>query len=159
MSAGDNRALPARDKHEKNGQQHPAHGNQPDPAELQKEVVAARAGLDRLVGELDRRRHALFDVRGQFRRHPLPLILCGLAVVAAIGGSITLYVVHRRRRNAWPRRVQRLRRSLAATIRHPDRNHDEPSAGHKIGVAGGTAAASVLAKALAQRLLHSNSGH
>jgi len=130
----------------------------PDPEELQQEVIAARAGLDRLVGELNRRRHAMLDVRGQFRRHPLPLILGGLAVAAAIGGTITLFVAHRRRRNAWPRRVQRLRRSVAAALRHPDRNHDEPSARHKIGVAGGTAAASVLAKAAASRLLRSFSG-
>jgi hypothetical protein len=130
-----------------------------DPAELQKEVLAARAGLDRLVGELDRRRHALFDVRGQLRRHPVPLILGVLAVATAIGGTIALIVARRRRHNAWPRRVQRLRRSIAAAIRHPDRNHDEPSARHKIGVAGGTAAASMLAKAATGRLLQSLRGH
>ncbi len=146
--------------HGKNGLAQPTGApHSPDPAELQKEVVAARDGLDRLVGELDRRRHALFDVRGQLRRHPLPLILGGLAVVAAVGGTITLLVLRQRRRKAWPRRVQRLRRSIAAAIRHPDRNHDEPSAGHKIGVAGGTAAASILAKAGAKRLLQSFSGH
>ena len=130
-----------------------------DPAELEREVVSLRAGLDRLLGELDRRRHALFDVRGQLRRHPLPVILGGLAVATAIGGTIALLVVRRRRRNAWFRRVSRLKRSVAATIRHPERNHDEPSARHKIGVAGGTAAASVLAKAVAQRLVHSVRGH
>ncbi|HXJ18651.1 MAG TPA: hypothetical protein VMT03_00345 [Polyangia bacterium] len=127
----------------------------PDPQELQQEVIAARAGLDRLVGELNRRRHAMFDVRGQLRRHPLPMVLGGLAVAAGIGGTIALLVVHRRRRNAWPKRVQRLRRSVAAALRHPDRNHDEPSARYKIGVAGGAAAASVLAKAVATRLLRS----
>jgi len=156
MSAGDKALAPGA----KNGHgQPPGPPHAADPEELQKEVVAARAGLDRLVGELDRRRHALFDVRGQLRRHPLPLLLGGLAVVAAIGGTITLLVVRQRRRNAWPRRVQRLRRSVAAAIRHPDRNHDEPSAAHKIGVAGGTAAASLLAKAAAKRLLGLSGEH
>jgi hypothetical protein len=120
-----------------------------DPEELQREVVAARVGLERLLGELNRRRHQFFDVR----RHPVPLILGTLAVTAAIGGVVTLFVLHRRRRNEWPRRVHRLRRSIAAAIRHPDRNHDEPTAAHKIGVAGGTAAASLLAKAATKRFL------
>jgi hypothetical protein len=150
MSA-DGKALTAPGK---NGHaQPPGPAQSSDPAELEKEVIAARAGLDRLIGELDRRRHALFDVRGQLRRHPVPIILGGLAVAAAVGGAITLLIVRQRRRDAWPRRVQRLRRSIAAAIRHPDRNHDEPSAGHKIGVAGGTAAASLLAKAATKRLL------
>jgi hypothetical protein len=131
----------------------------PDPADLQQEVVAARNDLDRLVGELDRRRHALFDVREQLRQHPLPLILGGLAVAAAVGGTIALFVVRARRRNAWPRRVQRLRLAIAQAIKHPDRAHDEPSAARKIGVAGGTAAASVLAKAVAQHLLQAAREH
>jgi hypothetical protein len=136
----------------------PSREENRDPEDLQKEVAAARAGLDRLMNELDRRRHAMFDVRGQLRRHPAPMILGSLAVAGVIGGAIALFIVHRRRRNAWPRRVQRLRRSIAAAIRHPDRNHDEPSAAHKIGVAGGTAAASLLAKAAMKRLLPSERG-
>jgi hypothetical protein len=141
-------------RHGKNGHAQPAappHSS--DPAELEQEVIAARAGLDRLVGELDRRRHALFDVQGQLRQHPVPIILGTLAVAAAIGGTITLLVMRQRRRSAWPRRVQRLRRSIGAAIRHPERNHDEPTAQHKIIVAGGTAAASLLAKAMTKRLL------
>ena len=35
---------------------------------LQREIETIREGLDGMVGELDRRRHRLFDVRGQFHR-------------------------------------------------------------------------------------------
>lgn len=137
----------------------PATPADADPADIQREVVAARADLNRLVGELDRRRHALFDVRGQIRKHPVPLILGALALLTAVGGTVALIVVRRRRQNAWPQRVQRLRHAVAQAIRHPDRAHDEPSAAHKIGVAGGSAAASALAKVAAQRLLQAARAH
>ncbi len=130
-----------------------------DPAELQKEVVAARHDLDRLVGELDRRRHAFFDVGAQIRRNPVPFILGGLALLTAVGGTVALIVSRRRRQNAWPQRVQRLRHALAEAARHPDRSRDQPSAAKKIGTASGTAIASALAKAATQRLLHTATAH
>ena len=130
-----------------------------DPATLQKEVVDARKDLDRLVGELDRRRHALFDIRGQFRRHPLPFILGGLALLTAVGGTVALIVARRRRHNAWPQRVQRFRRAIAEAARHPDQSHDQPSSAKKIGTAGATAVASALAKVGTQRLLEAVRAH
>lgn len=131
----------------------------PDPSDIQKQVVAARQDLDRLVGELDRRRHAMFDIRAQLRRRPVPFILGGLALLTAVGGTVALIVARRRRHNAWPQRVRRLRRAISQAVRHPDRSHDEPSSARKIGTAGGTAAASVLAKVATQRLLRVGSGH
>jgi hypothetical protein len=140
-----------------------SHGEEthrePEPAELQKEVVAARHNLDRLVGELDRRRHAMFDVRGQLRQRPVPFILGGLAVLTIVGGTVALAVLRRRRHNAWPQRVQRLRHAIAQAVKHPDRSHDEPSSAKKIGTATGTAVASVLAKAVAERLLQAARQH
>ena len=135
------------------------HKSEPDPSDIQKQVVAARQDLDRLVGELDRRRHAMFDIRGQLRRRPVPFILGGLALLTAVGGTVALIVARRRRHNAWPQRVQRLRRAVGQAVRHPDRSHDEPSPARKIGTAGGTAAASVLVKALTQRLLQAARAH
>jgi hypothetical protein len=132
---------------------------EPDPSEIQKQVVAARHDLDRLVGELDRRRHAMFDVRGQLRRHPVPFILGGLAVLTAVSGTVALIVARRRRHNAWPQRVQRLRHAIAQAVRHPDRSRDQPSAAKKIGTAGGTAVASALAKEATHRLLQGLRGH
>ena len=139
------------------GESHPAA--EPDPAELQKEVVAARHDLDRLVGELDRRRHALFDLRGQLRQRPVPFILGGLALLTAVGGTVALIVARRRRHNAGPQRVQRLRHAIGQAVKHPDRSRDQPSPAKKIGTAGGTAVASVLAKAVAERLLQAARGH
>jgi antitoxin (DNA-binding transcriptional repressor) of toxin-antitoxin stability system len=135
------------------------HRPDPDPSEIQKEVVAARHDLDRLVGELDRRRHAMFDIRGQLRRRPVPFILGGLALLTAVGGTVALIVARRRRHNAWPQRVQRLRHAIAQAVRHPDKSHDEPSASKKIGTAGGKAISSVLAKAATLRLLQASRGH
>lgn len=137
----------------------PAPPPDPDPAVLQKEVVEARNDLDRLVGELDRRRHAFFDIRGHIRRNPVPFLLGGLAVLTAVGGTVALIVTRRRRNNAWPQRVQRLRRAIAEAVRHPDRSRDQTSATKKIGTAGGTAIASALAKAATQRLLHKATAH
>ncbi len=134
-------------------------GVDPDPSEIQKQVVAARHDLDRLVGELDRRRHAMFDVRGQLRRHPVPFILGGLALLTAVGGTVALVVARRRRHNAWPQRVQRLRHAIAQAVRHPDRSRDQPSATKRIGTAGGSAAASALAKEATHRLLQAVWGH
>jgi hypothetical protein len=135
------------------------HPSEPEPAQLQKEVVAARHDLDRLVGELDRRRHALFDVPAKIRQRPVPFILGGLAVLTVIGGTVALVVLRRRRHNAWPQRVQRLRHAIAQAVKHPDRAHDEPSPAKKIGTASGTAVASVLAKAVAERLLRAARDH
>lgn len=139
------------------GEQHAA--GETDPSDIQKQVVAARHDLDRLVGELDRRRHALFDLRGQIRRRPVPFILGGLALLTAIGGTVALVVARRRRHNAWPQRVQRLRHAVAQAVKHPDRSHDEPSPAKKIGTASGTALASVLVKAAAERLLQAAKAH
>ncbi len=134
-------------------------GTTPQPSEIQKQVVAARHDLDRLVGELDRRRHAMFDVRGRIGRHPVPFILGGLALLTAVSGTVALIVARRRRHNAWPQRVRRLRHAIAQAVRHPDRSRDQPSAGKKIGTAGGSAVASALAKEATHRLLQAAWGH
>jgi hypothetical protein len=133
---------------------------EPDPAELQREVVAARNDLDRLVGELDRRRHAFFDVRANFWRNPVRFVLGGLALVTAAGATVALVVARRRRYNAWPQRMRRLRRAVAEVVRQPDRLRQprKPGTVRKLGLAGGGAVASTLAKAATQRLLRTARG-
>ena len=133
-----------------NGGQHP---EAPDPDALEREVLEAREGLDRLASELGRRGHALLDVRGQARRHPLTLVLSGLAVVAAIGGLSALLVRRHRRRNHWLTRARRWRREMAEAMKKPSELRRDPGPARKIGVAGGTAIASVVAKAAAERLV------
>lgn len=125
----------------------------PDPDALEREVLEAREGLDRLTTELGRRGHSFFDVRGQARRHPLTLVLTGVGLVAAIGGVTALLVRHHRRRNHWLARTRRWAHEMAEAMKKPSELRREPSATRKLGVAGGSAAASVLAKAAAQRLV------
>ena len=137
---------------ETNGGQHP---KAPNPEALEREVVEARADLDRLASELGRRGHALLDVRGQVRRHPLTLLLTGLAVVAAVGGVSALLVRRHRRRNHWLVRAQRWRREMAEAMKKPSELRRDPGPARKIGVAGGTAVASVVAKAAAEQLVRS----
>ena len=120
---------------------------------LQREVESIRSGLDGMVGELDRRRHALFDVRSQLRRHGVPLVALGAALLAIAAGGIALGVAHRRRRARLGPRLARLHRALRRMADQPGRVANSPTVGRRILGAGGAAAASVLAKKLASNLL------
>lgn len=129
-----------------------------DPADeadrLQHEVEAIRGNLGGLISELDHRRHEMFDIRGQVRRHVLPVAIGGALVVGLIAGGIALAVVRKRRRDALPSRLRRLRRAVARMIDEPDRvAKGDPNMALKIVTAGGTATASVLGKRLASRLV------
>ena len=52
---------------------------------LADDITTVRERLDALVDELDRRRHAAMDWRGQARRHARGLAVGALAVAAAAG--------------------------------------------------------------------------
>ena len=134
-------------------------GKEPGPAAtnenveaLQREIESIRTGLDGMVGELDRRRHTLFDVRSQLRRHAVPLIAIGAALLGIAAGGIALGVAHRRRRARLGPRLDRLHKALRRMVDQPGRVANSPSVGRKIVGAGGAAAASVLAKRLAGSL-------
>ena len=137
-----------------------AGGKDPGPAPtaenveaLQREIESIRTGLDGMVGELDRRRHALFDVRSQLRRHAVPLIALGAALLGIAAGGIALGVAHRRRRARLGPRLARFHEALRRMTDQPGRVANSPSVGRKIVGAGGAAAASVIAKRLAGNLL------
>jgi hypothetical protein len=117
--------------------------------ELQHEIESIRDDLAGMVGELDRRRHELLDLR----RHAVPLIAIGAALLAVATGGITLAVARRRRRARLGPRLERLREALERMIDKPNRVANTPGVGRKIVGAGGAAAASVLAKHLAKRLV------
>jgi hypothetical protein len=117
--------------------------------ELQHEIEVIRDDLAGMVGELDRRRHELFDVR----RHAVPLILVSAALLAIATGGITLAVARRRHRARLGPRLGRLREAVERMIDKPKRVANNPGVGRKIVGAGGAAAASVLAKHLAKRLV------
>ena len=110
------------------------------------EIDGLRGDLGALVSELDRRRHELFDVRLQVRRHPAVLI--GAAGVAALilGGLVALSVRSRRHERRPAIRVRDARRALARLLDHPRRVAAEPRVGTKVLAAVGAAAGSVLAR-------------
>jgi len=115
---------------------------------LQHDVEEIRGDLTSLVNELDRRRHNFFDVKRQMSRHALALVLAGVGVVGLAAGAWALAAYRRRRREAVGPRLMRLRQALARMIDKPDRVASSPSALEKIGVAGASAAISVLVKRL-----------
>jgi hypothetical protein len=117
--------------------------------DLQHEIEAIRDDLAGMVGELDRRRHELLDLR----RNAVPLIAIGVALLAVATGGITLAVARRRRRARLGPRLERLREAVERMIDKPSRVANTPGVGRKIVGAGGAAAASVLAKHLAKRLV------
>lgn len=57
---------------------------------LADEITTVRARLDQLVDELDRRRHAALDWRGQVRRHARGIVV-GTLALAAIAGVAVAY--------------------------------------------------------------------
>jgi hypothetical protein len=120
---------------------------------LQREIESIREGLDGMVGELDRRRHRLFDVRSQLHRNTVPLIAVGAALLGIVAGGIALGVAQRRRRARLGARVVRFQEALRRMIDKPARVANIPTVGQKIVGAGGAAAASVIAKRLAGNLL------
>lgn len=122
-------------------------------AELQRDIERIRGDLARTVGELDRRRHALTDVKGQLRRHPGPVVLVAVAVLGLAAGAISWGLARRRRRNAIGARLGRLREALERMVAKPSRVATDLGVGRKIAAAAGTAAASMLAKKLVARAL------
>jgi hypothetical protein len=120
---------------------------------LQREIESLRGGLDGMVGELDRRRHTLFDVRTQLRRHTVPLIAVAAALLGIAAGGIALGVAHRRRRARLGARLDRFQQALRRMVDKPGRVANTPTVGQKIASAGGAAAASIIVKRLAGNLL------
>ena len=115
---------------------------------LQRDIERIRDELATTVGELDRRRHELFDVRGQLRRHPVPIVLIGAALLAVAASGIALAVSRGRRRQRLPARLERLQEALQRMVAKPNRVATDPGVGRKILAAAGGAAASLAAKKL-----------
>lgn len=114
---------------------------------LARDISRIRDELGALVGELDRRRRELLDVRGHVRRHPAAASLAAAAVVAILGGSVALlvYNTHRKQRAAY--RAKQLRIALGRMVDHPERvARGEAPPGEKILAAVGTAVATLLVK-------------
>jgi hypothetical protein len=124
-------------------------GASQDHAEaLQRDIEQIRGELANTVGELDRRRHDLLDVRGQLRRHPLPLALAAVAFLALAAGGIALAVMRRRHQQQLGPRLERLREALDRMVAKPNRVATDQGVGRKIVAAAGATAASLAAKKL-----------
>ena len=119
---------------------------------LQRDIERIRDDLANTVGELDRRRHELFDVRGQLRRHPVPIVLVGAALLALAAGGIALAMSRRHRRQRLPARLERLREALQRMVAKPNRVATNPGVGRRIVAAAGGAAASLAAKKLVAKV-------
>ena len=114
---------------------------------LEEKVEVIRGNLDGLVGELDRRRHRLTGAA----KRALPY---AAAAVGAVGLAIGGVLIWRRQRAQRPSRARRLLTELRAIAQHPDRlsRKEKTSVTKKIVAAAGAAAASVLARRLAETL-------
>lgn len=126
--------------------------------ELVREISTVRTDLTETIGELDRRRHELFDIRRQLRQNPIRLLAVAAALLAIAVGGISLEVARRRRRERLGPRLSRLEEALRRLVAHPNRVATDPGVGRKIVGAAGAAAASVVARKLAQRLVGKQSG-
>jgi hypothetical protein len=132
-----------------NGVSEPSNDKRSD--ELQQEIAEIRDNIGGLVSELDHRRHDIFDVGSQVRRHGLSLALGGLALVGLAAGGVLLARRRVRARRSVPVRVARIGQALVRLVDHPERQSPPPqSIGLKILAAAGAAAASVLARRLMQ---------
>jgi len=122
---------------------------------LGSEIAVVRDELDRLVAELDRRRHNAFDVRRQLGRHAFGLTLTGLALVTTAAGGVWFNGWRKSRQARLPAQAGRLRQAVVRMTEHPERVAAEPTMAGKIV----TAAASAAVAALVKKLLESATRH
>lgn len=129
------------------------NGSQEDVRRVSGEIAALRQDMGSLIGELDRRRHELTDIRLQMRRHPVAVVVAAGAAALLLGGMLTLLMREHRQRSRPSSRVRETRRALARLLDHPYRVAAEPSMVAKIGVAAGTAAGVAAGTAAARHLV------
>jgi hypothetical protein len=132
-------------------------GSDDETAALERRAEYLRNNLDRLLDEVDRRRHALteaLDVRRQLRLHPgVTLGIAGGLLALAIALPI-LGVRRARRRNSVSVRAENLRLALTRMMKRPDRvAQGRQRLPMKVLSAALAAAASTLAKKELGRLL------
>ena len=89
------------------------------PENLRQTASRARDRLARTLDALDRRRHDIFNIKGQLHKHAVPLVLvsAGTALVLAGSGAVALYRTHHRRERLLSERVQ----ALVRFWRYPER--------------------------------------
>lgn len=117
------------------------------------EIELLRSEIGNIVGELDRRRHELFDLRLQAKRHPVALAIAAAGAALVVGGLIALAFRSRREARTPSRRAREVSRALSRLVDHPDRVAAEESVRNKILAAAGIAAGTAVARRLVDRLM------
>jgi hypothetical protein len=117
------------------------------------EIDALRGDIGNLVAELDRRRHELFDLRLQAKRHPLLVVAVTAGAALVLGGLVALSVRTRREKRRPVNRAREVRSAVARLLDHPDRVGAEMTLTDKILGAAGVAAGTALAKRLVDRMV------
>lgn len=117
------------------------------------EIDTLRGDIGNLVAELDRRRHEMFDLRLQAKRHPMFVLAASAGAALVLGGLIALAVRTRRERRSPAHRAREVRSAMARLLDHPDRVGAEMSLPDKILGAMGVAAGTALAKRLVDRMV------
>lgn len=123
------------------------------PHRIEGHIETLRHELGDLIGELDRRRLAAFDLRAHARRHPVALAVAGVVLAALVGTGVALMVRRRNERERPVNRARRARRAMERLIDDPDRFAHEPAVREKILAAAGTALASILVKRAMSRVV------
>jgi hypothetical protein len=127
-----------------------------DPRTIEREIRGHRGELSTLVGELNRRRQDLTDVKLQLRRHTMGVVTGILATGAAIVGSLMYARWRARRHNSLIARGGRLREAVGRMIDRPERVATEPTVTQRMLASAGSAAAAILIKAILERFTHSS---
>ena len=121
---------------------------------LDGEIAVVREELSGLVGELDRRRHEVLDVKLQVKRHALGVTLSAIALVTAASGLVWLGMWRAQRRARVLSRAGRLREAVSRMVERPERVAAEPTLPGKILSAAATAAVATLVKKGLERAVH-----
>jgi hypothetical protein len=120
---------------------------------IEAEVDAVRNELTTLVAELDRRRHELFDVKLQLRRHVLPVVVTTIVGSAALAAAVALGVRRSRQRRTLPARGRRVSEAVGRLLDHPERVGTEPTIVERIAATAGSTVAVYLVKLALDRAL------
>ncbi len=124
------------------------------PAVIEREIRGLRSDLDHLIGELDRRRHEMLDVKLQVRRHAVPVSLTALALVLATAGTVTYSIWRSRRQQTLAAKAGRLREAVSRMIESPERVAAVQTARVRILGAAGSALTAMVIKGVLEHLRH-----
>ncbi len=120
-------------------------------AAVEQEIESIRGNLDRLMAELDHRRHQLNPIR-LLRRHPLWFVAIGAVLLGgATGATVLAYRAHSRKQHSWLERARRLQ-STARRVMSGKPIEQPPNVLLKALIAATSGAAAIAGRHLASRL-------